>query len=256
MGGLAKGLQVILAFDREHPSMTLSQVAARAGLAPAVARRCLLTLEQLGYVVRAGRLHALSVRVLALGAAYRESVNVDGLTRDYLEDLARATQDSAALCVLDGDEVVYVARASVRTVMRLEAHVGTRYPAYCTSVGRVLLAGLPAAAQERYFRQLKPRALTDRTVTDLPTLRRLVAQCGKQGWSAVEDELDYGVAAVAVPVFDSSGRVVAALNSSGHSRRSSARQLARERLPLLRKTSARITQELAQGAGLSLGSVS
>ncbi len=256
MGGLAKGLQVILAFDREHSSMTLSEVAQRAGLSPAVARRCLLTLAELGYVGVHERRYALRARVLALGAAYREAINLDALTRDHLEELARSTQDSAALCVLDGDAVVYIARASVRTLMRLEAHVGTRYPAYCTSVGRVLLAGLSPAAQERYFRQLKPKALTERTVTDIAELRRLVALCAKQGWSAVEDELDYGVTAVAVPVRDPSGRVVAALNSSGHTRRSTARQLARERLPLLRQASAQITRELAPGAGLSFGSVS
>src|SRR5262245_26955315 len=141
MGGLAKGIDVIRAFGRDAPALSLSEVARMAKLPAATARRCLLTLEELGFVTRSGRLFLLRPKVLELGAAYLDSMNIETLTRTHLEDLARSTGDSAALSVLDGTDIVYVARASARTLMRLEAHVGARFPAYPTSMGRVLLAG-------------------------------------------------------------------------------------------------------------------
>lgn len=252
MGGLAKGLEVIRAFTRERPALTLTQVAEATQLAPATARRCLLTLEELGYVARHGRSYVLRPRVLELGAAYLESMNVEAVTKTYLEELALETGDSAAVAVLDGTDIVYVARASVRTLMRLEAHVGTRYPAFCTSMGRVLLAGLPPPRLDRYFETATFNAFTEHTVTDPKRLRQLIDEARTKGYSAVEDELAYGVVAVAVPVYDQKGRVVAAVNSSGHTRRVNRAKLARERVPLLREVSAKLTQELARGPGLAL----
>jgi IclR family pca regulon transcriptional regulator len=252
MNGLAKGLEVIRAFTRERPALTLTQVAEATQLAPATARRCLLTLEELGYVVRNDRSYVLRPRVLELGAAYLESMNVEALTKTYLEELALETNDSAAVAVLDGTDIVYVARASVRTVMRLEAHVGTRYPAYCTSMGRVLLAGLTPARLDRYFETATFERRTEETVVDPKELRRLIDECRTKGYSAVEDELAYGVVAVAVPVYDQMGRVVAALNSSGLSRRVHCAKLAKARVPRLREVSAKLTHELARGPGLAL----
>jgi IclR family pca regulon transcriptional regulator len=169
-----------------------------------------------------------------------------------LEELARSTGDSAALCVLDDTEIVYVARASIRTLIRLEAHVGSRFPAYATSTGRVLLAGLSANHLQHYFDTVKPEALTDRTVTDSTKLRQIVEECRRTGYSAVEDELAYGVVALAVPVFNQSGRVVAAVNSSSHSRRISKTKLVRERFAMLQQVSRQISTELAGVPGLSL----
>ena len=151
MGGLAKGLAVIRAFTRDHAALSLSDIARSAGMPAATARRCLLTLEEMGYVTRNGRSFLLRPKVLELGAAYLESMNIEQLTRTHLEELARITSDSAALCVLDGVEIVYVARTSVRTLVRLEAHVGSRFPAHATSTGRVLLAGVSPERLERYF---------------------------------------------------------------------------------------------------------
>jgi len=252
MGGLAKGLEVIRAFTRDHAALTLSEVAGAAGLPAATARRCLHTLEDLGYVTRTGRNFLLRPKVLELGAAYLESMNIEALTKTYLEDLAHQTGDSAALTVLDDLEIVYVARASVRTLIRLEAHVGSRLPAYATSMGRVLLAGLTPERLARYFTRAKIAALTDRTVTDPVKLRRLIDECREEGYSAVEDELAYGVVAVAVPVFDQAGTVVAALNSSGHSKRISKAKLVRERLRMLQDVSRQISTELRGVSGLSL----
>ena len=203
MGGLAKGLAVIRAFTREHAALTLSDIARSAGMPAATARRCLLTLEELGYVTRNGRDFLLRPKVLELGAAYLESMNIEQLTKTHLEELARNTADSAALCVLDGVEIVYVARASVRTLLRLEAHVGSRFPAHATSTGRVLLAGVECrSACSTTLRTHKLEALTERTVTDPAKLRALIEECRRNGYSAVEDELAYGVIALAVPVFD------------------------------------------------------
>ncbi len=252
MGGLAKGLDVIRAFSRESPALTLTEVAKKAKLAAATARRCLLTLEEAGYVTRSGRVFLLRPKVLELGAAYLESMNIETLTKTHLEDIASKTGDSAALCVLDGTEIVYLARASVRTLVRLEAHVGSRFPAYPTSMGRVLLAGLAPEGLRRYFERATLTALTKHTVTDRAKLTRLIDDCRRTGYSAVEDELAYGVVAVAVPVLDDAGRVVAALNNSSHSGKVTRAQLARTRVSMLQDVSRQISAELRRVPGLSL----
>jgi len=252
MGGLAKGLLVIRAFGRESRGLSLSEVASLTDLPAATARRCLLTLEELGYVTRSGRLFLLRPKVLELGAAYLQAMDVETLTRTHLTDLANRTGDSAALTVLDGVEIVYIARASVRTLLRLEAHVGSRFPAYPTSMGRVLLSGLSREGLARYFDQVTLDPLTPRTVTAKAKLVGLIDACRRVGYAAVEDELAYGVVAVAVPVFDDSGRVVAALNSSGHSKKISKAELVRQRLGTLRDVSQQISRELRSVPGLSL----
>lgn len=252
MGGLAKGLGVIRAFSRDHAALTLSDIARRARIPAATARRCLLTLEDLGYITRSGREFLLRPKVLELGAAYLESLNIEQLTKNHLEELARATSDSAALCVLDGKDIVYVARTSVRTLLRLEAHVGSRFPAHATSTGRVLLAGVSPERLQHYFGTATFEALTDRTVTDPLKLRSLIDDCRRSGYSAVEDELAYGVIAVAVPVFDHRGRVVAALNSSSHSRRTTRTRLVKDRLAMLQQVSREISKDLATVPWLSL----
>src|SRR6202046_4288651 len=252
MGGLSKGLAVIRAFTAEHAALTLSDIARSAGISAATARRCLLTLEELGYVTRNGRSFLLRPKVLELGAAYLESMNIEHVTRTHLEELARNTSDSAALCVLDGIDIVYVARASIRTLVRLEAHVGSRFPAHATSTGRVLLAGVSAERLQRYFQTARLEALTDRTVTDPSRLGQLIDSARRSGYSAVEDELAYGVIALAVPVVDQQGRGVAALNSSSHSGRITRTKLVRGRLAMLQQVSQRISSALASVPGLSL----
>jgi IclR family pca regulon transcriptional regulator len=150
---------------------------------------------------------------------------------------------------------VYVARASVRTLLRLEAHVGSRFPAHATSTGRTLLAGLTPEHLDHYFATAELAALTDRTVTNPVKLRQLIDECRRSGYAAVEDELAYGVVALAVPVFDQHGRVVAALNSSSHSKKVSKARLARDRLRMLQQVSRQISKDLAGLPGLSLSAV-
>jgi IclR family pca regulon transcriptional regulator len=252
MGGLAKGLAVIRAFTREQPALTLSDIARAAAMPAATARRCLLTLEELGYVTRNGRAFLLRPKVLELGAAYLESMNIEQLTKTHLEELARQTGDSAALCVLDGAEIVYVARASVRTLIRLEAHVGSRFPAHATSTGRVLLAGSSPERLQHFLHTARLEALTDRTVTDRARLDQLIEECRRSGYSVVEDELAYGVIALAVPVLDQAGRVVAALNTSSHSRKTTKAKLVRDRLAMLQQVAQQISADLVGVPGLSL----
>jgi IclR family transcriptional regulator, pca regulon regulatory protein len=252
MGGLAKGVAVIRAFTREHPAPTLSDIARSAAIPPATARRCLLTLEELGYVTRHGRSFLLRPKVLELGAAYLDSMDIDHLIKNHLEELAQKTGDSAAMSVLDGNDIVYVARASVRTLLRLEAHVGSRFPAHATSMGRVLLAGLSPERLQHYFATARLEALTDRTVCDREALRALIEECRRCGYAAVADELAYGVVALAVPVLDQAGRVVAALNSSSHSGRTTRARLVRDRLGMLRQLSRQVSADMRAIPGLSL----
>lgn len=252
MGGLAKGLQVIRVFRRDAPALTLSQVASAARLPAATARRCLHTLEELGYVMRSGRMFLLRPKVLELGSAYLESMDIESVTRTYLDDLAARTNDSAALSVLDGTDIVYVARASVRTLVRLEARVGSRFPAFATSMGRVLLSGLSDERLHGYFARAELTPFTKQTITDPARLQRRIEECRRSGYAAVEDELAYGVVAVAVPVFDGARRVVAALNSASHSRKMNRQGLVRERLEMLREASRQISGELSRYPGLAL----
>jgi IclR family transcriptional regulator, pca regulon regulatory protein len=252
MGGLAKGLEVLRTFSRAKPHMTLSEIAARAGLPAATARRCLNTFEELGYVTRNGRQFLLRPKVLEIGAVYLESMDIESLTRTHLEEMARETGDSAAMAVLSGTEVVYVARASARTLVRMEAHVGSHFPAYATSMGRVLLSGLTADRLAEYFAKAKLEKLTDKTVTDRAELEKLIAGARRDGYSAVEEELALGVVALAVPVLDAAGRVVASLNSSSHARHASGASLVAQRLPTLQRISRAITEELASVPVLSL----
>ncbi|MEO8181646.1 MAG: IclR family transcriptional regulator C-terminal domain-containing protein [Deltaproteobacteria bacterium] len=256
MAGLAKGLLVLRALGRDSRGLTLSEVASIAKLPAATARRCLHTLEELGYVTRAGRSFLLRPKVLELGAAYLEAMDIETLTKTLLAELASQTGDSAALSVLDGVDIVYIARASVRTLLRLEAHVGSRFPAYPTSMGRVLLAGLSPDGLRRYFAAATFTALTEHTVVQRSKLTRSIEECRRTGYAAVADELAYGVVAVAVPVFDESGRVVAALNSSSHSKKITQPELVRERLGLLREISGQISLELRRIPGLALSAQS
>jgi IclR family transcriptional regulator, pca regulon regulatory protein len=248
MGGLAKGLSVIRAFTRESAALSLSEIAALTHMPAATVRRCLLTLEELGYLVRNGRQFVLRPKVLELGGAYLESMNIEHLTKTHLEELASKTGDSAALCVLDGTDIIYVARASVRTLMRLEAHVGSRFPAYATSMGRVLLAALSPEELDRYLAEATLEPLTARTVTDQGQLRAIIGEVAAQGYAIVDQELEEGLRAVAAPIRGSSDVGTAAINISAHASRVSIAALRGEILPALLETAAQIEADLqAQG---------
>lgn len=248
---LERGLAVIRAFDAHHCELTLSDVARATGLTRAATRRFLLTLVDLGYVRTDGRLFTLSPRVLELGYAFLSSMTLPEVAEPHLERLVAQVHESSSVSVLDADHVVYVARVATARIMTVSINVGTRFPAHATSMGRVLLAGLPAGDLDAYLARAELRAMTRRTVTNVDKLRVMVDRVRSQGWAIVDQELEDGLRAIAAPLRDRTGRVVAAVNISTHSTRMSLGQMRSDLLPPLLATVARIESdlELAQGGG-------
>jgi IclR family pca regulon transcriptional regulator len=183
---LARGLAVIRAFDADHPELTLSDVARRAGITRAAARRFLLTLESLGYVAADGRAFRLTPRVLELGFSYLSSLSLPEIVQPHLEALSRDVDESVSAAVLDGADIVYIARVPTRRIMSVRITIGTRFPAFATSMGRALLAGLPDAAADAALAASDLSRLTDRTLTDPAKLREELARVRDQGWSLVD----------------------------------------------------------------------
>lgn len=210
---LARGLSVITAFDAERPEMTLSEVAAVTGLTRATARRFLLTLAELGYVRNDGKQFALTPRVLELGYSYLAGLTLPEIAQPHLERLSHDLGESTSASVLDGDDIVYIARVPTRRIMTVGITIGTRFPAYATSMGRVLLAALPAATLHDYLGALHAESLTPETLTDADELESELGRVRDQGWAIVDQELEPGLRSVAVPLHRS-GRVVAAVNVS------------------------------------------
>jgi IclR family transcriptional regulator, pca regulon regulatory protein len=241
---LERGLAVIKAFDAEHPSQSLSDVARRTGLTRAAARRFLLTLAELGYVRTDGKLFALTPRVLELGFAYLSSLSLSEIAAPHLEALVREVRESASVSVLDGSEVVYVARVPTSRIMTVAITIGSRLPAFATSMGRVLLAALPADERERRLAALPAHPLTERTITDPADLARELDAVREAGYCVVDQELELGLRSISVPVQDRTGAVVAAANVST---RAGSRDVVREVLPALRACAAAISADLAAG---------
>src|SRR4051812_49130784 len=209
---LERGLAVIRAFDADHPQLTLSEVARATGLTRAAARRFLLTLVELGYVRTDERLFSLRPRVLELGYAYLSSLSLPEVALPHLEALVAEVHESSSLSVLDGEDVVYVARVPTKRIMTVAISVGTHFPAYATSMGRVLLAAQPDAWLDEYLATAELRPLTRRTVTDPAKLRAVVLRARAQGFTLVDQELEEGLRSLAVPIHGDDGRVVAAMN--------------------------------------------
>ena len=241
---LERGLAVIRAFDSEHPDLTLSDVARATGLTRAAARRFLLTLVDLGYVRTDGRFFALRPRVLELGYSYLSSLGLPEVALPHMEPLVARVHESSSLCVLDGPDIAYVARVPTRRIMAVAITVGTRFPAYATSMGRVLLAGLAPDALDAYLAGTELRPLTPKTITSPDKLRATLGRVASQGYALVDQELEIGLRSIAVPVHVRR-RVVAALNVSMHASRGSSEAARRELLPPLRETAAAIESDLA-----------
>jgi IclR family transcriptional regulator, pca regulon regulatory protein len=241
---LARGLSVIEAMGANGGPMTLSEAAVATGLSRAAARRLLLTLEELGYVASNGRKFLLTPRVLGLGYSYLASLPLAQVVLPPMERVVDEVHESCSVSVLDGHEIVYVARVPTKRIMAVNLSVGTRLPAYVTSMGRVLLAALPACDLECYLTSVDLVARTSRTVTTAAELRRLLATVARQGWALVDQELEDGVRSVAVPLHDRTGRVVAAMNVSGHATRTSRTHLTKDVLPRLQAAAAEIDAAL------------
>lgn len=211
---LARGLSVIKAFDADNPSMTLTEVAERTGFTRATARRFLLTLVQLGYVRVTGKEFALTPRVLELGYRYLASQGIADLISPHLNELSTRIRESASAAVLDGSDIVYIARSAGRKIMQVNITIGTRFPAYATSMGRVLLASLNPAQAEQVLRNSPLLALTPHTLTSISELMAELSKIRAQGFALVNQELELGLRSLAMPIRNSRGQVIAALNVS------------------------------------------
>lgn len=235
---------MIRAFDAEHAALTLTEVARRAEIPPAAARRFLRTLELLGYVRSDGRDFSLTPRVLELGFSYLSALSLPEVMQPHLEALSHELHESVSAAVLSDTDIVYVARVPTRRIMTVGITIGTRFPAFATSMGRVLLASMPLAELEAVLGAADLAALTERTITDQAQLAAEVARVRAQGWALVDGELEVGLRSLAVPVRGKDGRVVAALNVSTASASYPVEHLLEHHLPRLLATAEAIEAEL------------
>jgi IclR family pca regulon transcriptional regulator len=245
VGSLARGLSVIEAFGTEQPRMTLTDMARRCDMTRASARRFLLTLTELGYARSDGRYFELTPRVLQLGFSYLSGLGFAHLARPYLGEVTRALNESCSAAVMDGMDIVYVARsAAPHRIMSVSLDIGARLPAYATSMGQVLLSELPGDELEAYLGAAQLIRRTRRTLTDGDALRRRLKSVKRHGYALVDQEMEEGLRSLAVPVRNGEGRASVALNVSTHASRVPKAELLRDYLPLLKRTA----QEIAQAS--------
>lgn len=245
VGALHKGLAV-LEILADHPDgLTLTETADRAGLTRAGARRLLLTLVAAGYARRERRRFLLSAKLLALTRRWMGDASLWRYGEPIMRRVSEAFGESCSAAVLEGEDAVYVARIAGRRIVSVALHVGTRLPAYCTSMGRVLLSDLEPAALDEFLARARIVANTPRTVTDRAALAAAVAETRRTGYALVDQELELGLRSIAVPVRDASGRIVAALNVSTQSARFSCAAMKERMLPVLRGAAQEIEAFLA-----------
>jgi IclR family pca regulon transcriptional regulator len=246
VASLAKGLEVLQAFSRERPELTLSQVAEIVGISPAATRRSLLTLQELGFVTSNGRQFLLTPRVLRLSEAFLSSVSAQEVMQQFLQDIVQTTGDSASVAVLDGPEILYVATVPAKRSYQLTPNIGTRYPAYATSLGRALLSHSPADVVDRALAESDLVKLTERTVTDPDRLREILHEAREAGYATIAEELAYGVISVAVPLLDRAGNAIAAVNCSTSPARTNLPDMVASRLDVLMRARSQISSALSQ----------
>ncbi|MGD0420093.1 MAG: IclR family transcriptional regulator C-terminal domain-containing protein [Xanthobacteraceae bacterium] len=242
---LAKGLAVLGSFDKQRPVMTLSQAAQVTGLSRATARRILRTLAGLGYVTQSGRQFSLSSGILKLGFAYLATQNWIEQAAPLMRQLSEQFHESCSAATLEGTEIVYVARFPARRIMSVTLAVGTRLPAFHTSLGRIQLGFLDDAEFWRRLRSLRIEAFTPSTITDVQALYERVQEDRAQGFSIVDEELERGLRSIAVPVLDRSGQAIAAVNVSTHSTRTTRNEMRERFLPSLRAVAEKISASVA-----------
>lgn len=245
MTSLARGLHVIRAFAGVDRRLTIADVSRATGLTRAVVRRCLYTLRELGYAANDGRAFYLQPRILSLGYAYLSSTPLSITAQPILQELSERIGEATTVGVLDEGAVVYVARAATQRIMSVTLGVGSRLQAYCTALGRVLLASLPSAQAATELARGALTAHTRYTVTSLPRLLEILAQVRAEGYALNDQELEIGLRAIAVPVRNVVGATVAAMNVSAQASRLSRRELIDTALPALRAASERLGAALA-----------
>jgi IclR family pca regulon transcriptional regulator len=237
MTSLARGLAVIRAFSDRRRSLTIAQISHKTGIPRAAVRRCLHTLKQLGYADSEANNFTLKPKILTLGYSYLSSTPLTVSAQPYMDQISRTLNESCSLAVLDGNNVLYVSRSSTSRIMSVALNVGSRLPAYCTSLGRAMLAYLPDDALKAYFNSVELKAYTERTVVSQKRLKEILAETREAGFTIVEEELEVGLRSIAVPVRGASGTVVAALNIGAQATRVTRRQMKETFLPVLLKGS-------------------
>jgi len=237
MTSLARGLAVIRGFSQQRRRLSIAQLSIRTGIPRAAVRRCLYTLEKLGYVSSEDdRTFSLRPQILALGHAYLSSVPLVSAAQPVLDQVSASTHESCSIAIMDGDEILYVARSSSSTrIMSIDLGVGSRLPAHCTSMGRVLLAQLPPEELSSYLRRVKLAPFTHRTVVTKDALADSLDAVRAQGYAVVDQELEIGLRSIAVPIADFRARVAAAINISVQAPRVSIAEMEKSFLPPLRK---------------------
>lgn len=229
----ARGLAVIRAFDAEHPELTLTDVSKRVGIPAAAARRFLRTLQALGYVRTNGKYFVLAPKVLELGFSYLSALSLPEAMQPHLERLSQQLGESVSAAVLSEGDIVYVARVPTRRIMSVGITIGTRFPAYATSMGRVLLSSLPVEGSKLRIMDAKLTPITERTITSATEITRELDRVRTQGWSLVDGELEIGLRSIAVPVHTRDGKVAAAVNVSTSTSSVSMDTLIEHHLPML-----------------------
>jgi len=237
MTSLARGLAVLTAFSDQRRTLTIAQISHKTGIPRAAVRRCLHTLKQLGYASSDANNYALKPKVLTLGYSYLSSTPLAVSAQPCLDQISRSLHESCSLAVLENDEVLYVARSSTSRIMSVALNVGSRLPAYCTSLGRAILAYLPEVELNNYLERVEMRAYTEHTVVTPKKLREVLGAIRIAGYAVIEEELEVGLRSIAVPVRGASGAIVAALNIGAQATRVTRAQMEQEFLPLLLKGS-------------------
>src|SRR5271155_2750349 len=242
MTSLARGLIVIQAFTQQNPQMTISQISVRTGLSRAAVRRCLYTLVKLGF---AGsdetQRYSLRPKMLTLANTYTASSTLANAAQPILERMSSLLHESFSVATLDGDDIVYIARTSVTRVMSVDLHIGSRLPAFCTSMGRVLLAYLPQDQLDAYFARAHFAQYTQRTITSPEKIRLALRNVRRNGYALCDQELEVGLRSIAVPVYAGNGRVVATVNLSGHAPRMPMLEMQTKFLPPLRAAASELS---------------
>jgi IclR family pca regulon transcriptional regulator len=235
MTSLARGLAVIQAFSQRQRELTVSQISAKTGFSRAAVRRCLYTLAKLGFAASDDSRHFhLRPRVLALGHSYISSMPLAAMAQPVLENVSHILHESCSIATLDRTDIVYIARANVTRIMSIDFVVGSRLPAFCTSMGRVLMAELSEDKLDEFLVRVEFKRFTDRTVANAEKLRQILRLVQRNGYCIVDQELESGLRSMAVPIRDSGGRVVAALNVGAHAQRVSIQDLHVRFLPHLK----------------------
>jgi IclR family pca regulon transcriptional regulator len=250
---LARGLAVIRAFDVERARQSLSGVARATGLTRASARRSLLTLVELGYVRTDGSMFWLSPQVLELGYSYLSSLSLPETAQPHLEVLAGQVKESTSVSILDGCDIVYVARVAVKRIMSVNITIGTRFPAYATSMGRILLAGLSEGGLEEYLGHTKVRPLTQQAISTIGPLREAIELARRDGYAIVDQELEEGLRSLAAPIRGPDGSVIAAANISTQVSRYTEADVRNDLLPALLQTAASISDDCKRSLHVSVG---